>query len=152
MVADKTPRPTPEAPPRSEAEAQPKSEAEAREDLGKLDEDLRKGRMEYLKTLDPQLPGAVEQWKSQFGFIESIHICRQIFIYRGLLRGEYLEVAGKSADEYKAEHIIASKGLLYPEIPMQDWIAKPAGLPSALAKLISTLSGFEPSDPMPVRL
>lgn len=150
-VPDKAPdKPDAKAP---EPEETPKTEVEARKALYKLEEDMRKDRMEYLQTLDPQLPEAIVQWKAQFGDLESVHICKRLYIYRGLFRGEYLEVAGKQVDEHKAEHIIAGKGLLWPKISMEDWATMPAGLPTYLAKLISTLSGFEPSDQMPpVRL
>lgn len=135
------------------------TELGAREVLAKAQEEARKERMEVLAKLDKDLPARVMEWKAQFPNvpIESIHIIGQPYIYRGLIRSEYLAVIRANKDRHETDEAIASRGLLHPKIGVLDWVQKEAGLPFTLSALVMAASGFEPSDKIgdqaaPVRL
>jgi hypothetical protein len=145
----------PEAAPEAEPkETKPKeaSEADDRKALNKQLEDQRQRRIAYLKTIHPDLPRMVEEWKRTYGIIDSQHLLRTLYIWRGLSRSEYIALMNITGDKWKSEEQTVDKCLLWPVIKSGDWVTLPAGLPSTLSDLILASSGFGPDDQFPVRL
>jgi hypothetical protein len=142
-------QPTKDAPKEAPKEA---SEADDRRALNKIHEEQRQRRVAYLATIDPGLPTMVEDWKRQYGVIDSQHLLRTLYIWRGMSRSEYIALMNVSGDKWKNEESVVDKCLLWPKINPGDWVTLPAGLPSTLSDLIMATSGFGPDDAMPVRL
>jgi hypothetical protein len=84
--------------------------------------------------------------------VESIHVLGTLYIYRGMNRGEYIALMQQGQDKIKNDETVASKCTLFPKIEQLAWVELPAGLPTTLADLILTASGFGAEDPVPVRL
>jgi hypothetical protein len=129
-----------------------KGERQDRDELKRLHEEARVRRTAYLSSIDPKLPDAVDKWKGEFPRVESVHISGQLYIYRGLRRDEYLATMGAGLDKNKNDEKIASRCLLWPEVPETNWVSMPAGIPMTLSDLILTASGFGVEDAIPVRL
>ena len=127
------------------------NEAVDREELHKIREDNRQRRIGYLDVLQPGLANEVEVWKSKYGRLESQHILDQLYIYRGMNRGEYIALMSQGDDKLKNEQVIAEKCVLWPR-QKWDWIILPAGLPTTLSDLVLANSAFGAQDPAPVRL
>lgn len=127
-------------------------EIKDREELKRLQEEARKNRMDYLKSIEPTLPKKVDEWKAKYGRVDSVHIAGQLYIYRGLIRSEYLATMGAGLDKNKNDEKIASKCLLWPRIEETAWISMPAGVPMTISDLVLTASGFGTEDAIPVRL
>lgn len=142
------------APKTEQKEAKPKelSEADDRKVLLKMQEENRLRRTAYLKTISPQLPAMVDEWKRTYGVIDSQHILRTLYIWRGMSRSEYIALMNVAGDKWKNEEQMVDKCLLWPVIKPTDWVMLPAGIPSTLADLILATSGFGPDDQFPVRL
>lgn len=133
-------------------EKQHKSEGDDRKIVESAREEMRARRMEYIRSLDPALPASIEAWKQQFGPLDSQHILGKLYIWRGMLRSEYIALMNSSGDKWKNEEMIVDKCLLHPKLRMIDSVQFPAGLLTTLGDLILQSSGFSPDDPMPVRL
>jgi len=133
---------------------EPTSELQDRATLEEARTTTGKRRREYLAAIDKDLPAKVDAWKEKFQGVEisSVHIGGQLFIYRGLNRGEYMAIMTQGFDKGKNEEHIASRGLLWPEISMLDWVTRPAGLPITLSDLILAASSFGTEEVMPIRL
>lgn len=129
-----------------------KGEAEDRKELDRLREEARGKRIAYLAGINKDLPAMVDKWKEQFPRVESIHILGTLYIYRGMNRGEYIALMQQGQDKIKNDETVASKCTLYPKIEQMAWVELPAGLPTTLADLILTASGFGAEDPVPIRL
>lgn len=133
---------------------EPTSELQDRTELEAARSANSKRRREYLAAIDKDLPAKVDAWKEKFQGVEisSVHIGGQLFIYRGLNRGEYMSVMTQGLPKEKNEEYLASKGLLWPEITTLDWVTRPAGLPVTLADLVLASSSFGTEEVVPIRL
>jgi hypothetical protein len=127
------------------------SEVVARLEIKRIEEEQRGKRMEYLESLEAGLSKLVEQWKQQYPRVESLHILDQVYIYRGLRRDEYLSIMGPGLPREKSDQAISDKCVLWPKREA-DWLQLPAGIPFSLSEAILAASGFQASDPIPVRL
>jgi hypothetical protein len=135
-----------------EEKEQPSSEAQDRAELDKLREEARQRRLDYLESLEEGLSAKAMEWKQTFKNVESIHVLNQLWIYRGLTRGEYLTLMSQGQDKAKNEILICNKCILWPGIDPSLWDAMGAGLTTTLSDLILAASGFGAEDPVPIRL
>lgn len=131
---------------------EPRTETSDRAKMAEMHEEARVRRIAYLSSIDPSLPDSVERWKTEHPRVESIHILGNLYIYRTLLRSEYLATMGAGLDKNKNDEKIASRCLLWPAISELDWIRLPAGIPMTIADLVLAASGFGTEDAVPVRL
>jgi len=129
-----------------------RGEADDRGEIQRLREEARGKRLEYLRSLNKDLPEMVERWKAQFPRVESIHVLGTLYIYRGMNRGEYIALMQQGQDKIKNDEMVASKCTLHPKTEQLAWVELPAGLPTTLADLILTASGFGAEDAVPIRL
>lgn len=92
-----------------------------------------------------ELEESIRIWKEQYGDLFSVEYEVGSFILRSLTIGEYVKyITDEQTNSADAEEVIVKTALLYP-LDL-DYDNAPAGLISALAQELVTLSGF--NDPI----
>jgi hypothetical protein len=128
------------------------NEVKARRELEEARTEAATARTAYLEDVSPGLAARVADWKRKYGRVESTHILDQIYVYRGMNRGEYQAMVIRGLDKEKNEQDIAARCVLFPDLSTMDWVLMPAGLPYTLSELTLAASGFVTQDPSPIRL
>lgn len=129
----------------------------AERDLAETEKEaLRAKRMEYMQAQHGITEDQIQQWKSEFKKLGSIHIGGQLYIYRPLFREEYVVLMSCTIPDEIANNPVkvrqfnedetVKRCLLFPQFMGSGLQRGLAGTINVLADLIMNMSGFLPDD------